>query len=134
MDNFFFIQLNPTHPLTDPTQPIVPAHGPTQPTHLTAMQGKASILILVWHNTWYTVLDNFQLKIIVEFQFNVRGIKCKVLQVVLISRSRRTQPITVSLNPTHDSCQKIRRNPTQPNLWMDPTDVHPSCTLYFVEH
>ena len=39
--------------------------------------------------------------------------KCKVLQVVLISRSRWTQPTTVSLNPT------------QPNPWMDPSYTQP---------
>jgi len=33
------------------TQPIVPAHGPTQPTH-------DQYLILVWYSTWYTVFDN----------------------------------------------------------------------------
>jgi len=42
MGYLFFTQANPTHQLTDLTQPIVPAHEPTQPTHLTAMQIKAS--------------------------------------------------------------------------------------------
>ena len=45
MGHFFFTQLNPA-------QPIVPAPGPTKPTHLTAKQIRASVywyLIRVWH-------------------------------------------------------------------------------------
>jgi len=31
MGHFFFTQSNPTHQLTDPTQPIVPANDPSTP-------------------------------------------------------------------------------------------------------
>jgi len=34
--HFFFTQPNLIHQLTDPTQPILPTHEPTQPTHFLA--------------------------------------------------------------------------------------------------
>jgi len=45
-----------------PTQPIVPAHGRSQPTHLTAKQIKVPVFGCGAAQIYYTVFDNFQPK------------------------------------------------------------------------
>jgi len=57
---------NPTHRTSKWTHP---------PRHLTANQIKASVLILVWHNTW-CCFDNFQSKIIACVQSLLPVLRC----------------------------------------------------------
>jgi len=55
--------------------------------------------------------------------FLVKNAKSSIsLSLNVKARSRWTQLVTVSLNPTHDSCQQI--DPTQPNPWMDQIRVY----------
>ena len=60
MGHFTLTQPNTTQQLTDPTQPILPANRPTQPTHLVTKQLKHRRLILVRYSKWSADFDNFQ--------------------------------------------------------------------------
>jgi len=67
--HFFFAQPDPPAYTLDPTQPIVPAHGSTQPIHLTAELIKTSVFNSgIAQFVIYRSFYNFQPKIIAYFQ------------------------------------------------------------------
>jgi len=71
--HFFFAQPDPPAYTPDPTQPIVPAHGSTQPIHLTAEHIKTSVFnSVIAQFVLYRFFIISSLKIL--HTFNVSGI------------------------------------------------------------